>query len=162
MCLSIKYRGCNLAFKIHNSKTYQSIFLIPKSIPYAPPTVQCVQASCPLTVLQAPWALHSLCVLLLFLSEWFYFTHLFQLFIITLQDDNHICILSTASLLWPCQPREIWQKSLITPGMFAFKSGRGVRWGSYPLLNKTIISWREDIHSLDFFFFSWKHIAFSL
>lgn len=82
-----------------------------------------VQASCPLTVLQAPWALHSLCVLLLLLSEWFYSTHLFQLFIITLQDDKHICLLSTVSLLWPCQPRQIWQKSLITPGMFAFKSG---------------------------------------
>lgn len=123
MCLSIKYGGCNLAFKIHSSKTSQPIFLIPKFISYAPPSCPvcrpAVSHSSPSTL--SPAIL--LCVLLLLLSEWFYFTRLFQLFIITLQDN--ICLLSTASLLRSCQPRQIWQKSLITPGMFAFKKWQG-------------------------------------
>lgn len=138
MCLSIKYGGRNRHLKFITARLLSPSSWFLNWFPMLLQPVLCVQASCSLTVLQAPWALHSLCVLLLLLSEWFYFTHLFQLFIISLQDDKHICLLFTASLLWPCQPRQIWQKSLITPGMFAFKSGRGVRWGSYPLLNKSI------------------------
>lgn len=64
---------------------------------------------------------------------------------------------SVFSLLLPfsdhANPERFDKKALLLlEWMFAFKSGRGVRWGSYPLLNKAIISWREDIHSLDFFF----------
>lgn len=137
MGLSIRYGGYNLAFKIYNSKNSQSIFLIAKPISYVPPT--CTVCAGHLATHCSPSTLSPAFILRPDIAfVWVVLVYTF-ISIIYNQGDKHICLLSTASLLWPCQPRQIWQKSLITPGMLAFKSGGvGVRWGSYSLSNNTI------------------------
>lgn len=142
MCLSIKYGGYNLAFKIYNIKTSQSIFLIAKPISsYTPPI--CTGCAGQLSTHCSPSTLSPAFTLSPAIA--FVWVVLFYTFISIIYNhpsrwQAHLSSLYCfPSLTMPTQT-DLTKKALLLQECLLLKVAGCVcvRWGSYPLPNKTI------------------------